>query len=222
MGAGDGTSPLLMAIINGQFDMAMLLIERGAEPEHGRRRTTARRRCGPPSNTQWQPRTRFPQPQEMELQKATYLDVMQALLDKGADPNARIMTHPWYLVYTGCGNRNCGLADTSGSTAFWRAAYCTDVEAMKLLVAYGADPNIPTIAPQRLPRAPGGGGAPPGRGRRHHADRCEGPWRSTTRRSFRYGGPGAFADPRRGRRRVRRRLRRQRPSSRARTAGCAA
>ena len=39
-------------------------------------------------NTQWQPRTRFPQPQEMELQKATYLDVMKALLEKGADPNA--------------------------------------------------------------------------------------------------------------------------------------
>ena len=52
------------------------------------------------------------------------------------------------MVYTGCGNRNCGLADTAGSTAFWRAAYATDVEAMRLLVKYGADPNIPTMAPQ--------------------------------------------------------------------------
>ena len=33
VGAGDATSPLLMAVINGQFDMAMFLIERGAEPE---------------------------------------------------------------------------------------------------------------------------------------------------------------------------------------------
>ena len=82
--AGDGTSPLLTAVINGQFDMAMLLIKRGADPN-----ITAKSNGVSPLwaavNTQWQPRTRFPQPQEMELQKDTYLDVMQALLDKGAN-----------------------------------------------------------------------------------------------------------------------------------------
>src|SRR4029434_6595861 len=105
-------------------------------------------------NTQWQPRTRYPQPQEMEEQEATSLAVRTALLAKGADPDARLKTHPWYLVYSGCGNRNCGLADTAGSTAFWRAAYGTDLMAMKLLVAYGADPEIPTIAqPQPARRA---------------------------------------------------------------------
>jgi uncharacterized protein len=110
-------------------------------------------------NTQWQPRTRFPQPQEMELQKATYLDVMAKLLEKGADPNARLKQHPWYMVYSGCGNRNCGLADTSGSTAFWRAAYSTDVEAMRLLVKHGADAHIPSMAPrQAVRRGPEGGG----------------------------------------------------------------
>jgi hypothetical protein len=111
-------------------------------------------------NAQWQPRTRFPQPQEMDLQKATYLDVMKALLAHGADPDARLKTHPWYLVYSGCGNRNCGLADTAGSTAFWRAAYATDLDAMKLLVSYGADPNIPTVAPNVPVRRGGAGGAP--------------------------------------------------------------
>lgn len=156
--AGDGTSPLLTAVINGQFDMAMLLIKRGANPN-----LIAKNNGVSPLwaavNVMWQPRTRFPQPQEMELQKATYLDVMQALLDKGANVNHRISSHPWYLVYTGCGNRNCGLADTTGSTAFWRAAYGTDLMAMKLLVAYGADPNIPTTAPQQQIRR---GGGPPG------------------------------------------------------------
>ena len=155
---GDGTSPLVTAIINGEFDAAMLLIERGANVN-----LAAKNNGVDPlwaaANVPWQPRTRFPQPQEMELQKATYLDVMHALLEKGADPNHRITSHPWYLVYTGCGNRNCGLADTSGSTAFWRAAYGTDLLAMKLLVAYGADPNIPTIAPQQQVRR---GGGPPG------------------------------------------------------------
>ena len=33
---------------------------------------------------------------------------------------------------------------TPGSTAFWRAAQATDVAAMRLLVAHGADPKIPS------------------------------------------------------------------------------
>lgn len=162
VGAGDATSPLLMAVINGEFDLAMFLIERGANPNL----VAAGNGVAPlwaAVNTQWQPRTRYPQPQEMEQQKATYLDVMKALLAKGADPDARLRTHPWYLVYSGCGNRNCGLADTAGSTAFWRAAYATDLEAMRLLVAHGADPNIPTIAPS-VPVRRGGGGPPAGAG----------------------------------------------------------
>jgi uncharacterized protein len=153
---GDGTTPLVMAAINGQFDVAMMLIEQGADPNI----TTKGNAVAPlwaAINTQWQPRTRFPQPQEMELQKATYLDVMEALLKGGADPNARLQSHPWIMVYTGCGNRNCGLADTSGSTAFWRAAYSVDLDAMKLLVKYGADPHVPTVAPANFRR----GGPPP-------------------------------------------------------------
>ena len=77
-------------------------------------------------NAEWQPRTRFPQPQQHGFQRATYLDVMEALLEAGADADARLTRHPWYMVYSGCGNRNCGLVDTEGATAFWRAAYATD------------------------------------------------------------------------------------------------
>jgi len=154
--AGEATTPLLVAVINGQFDMAMVLIKKGANPNIAG--TNGAAPLWAAVNTQWQPRTRYPQPQEMEQQKATYLDVMKALLDAGADPDARLKTHPWYLVYSGCGNRNCGLADTSGSTAFWRAAYATDLEAMKLLASYGADPSIPTVAPPQPVRR---GGGPP-------------------------------------------------------------
>jgi ankyrin repeat protein len=188
VGAGDGTSPLLMAVINGQFDMAMLLIERGADPNIASTANGATPLWAA-VNAQWQPRTRFPQPQEMERQKATYLDVMKALLDKGADPNARLRSHPWYLVYTGCGNRNCGLADTSGSTAFWRAAYSVDVEAMKLLVSYGADPNIATMAPPVPIRR--GGGPPPGAGGPVAPTPAENQERYTAP-PIPPGGPGAF------------------------------
>jgi uncharacterized protein len=193
---GDNTSPLLTAVINGEFDMAMFLIERGADVN-----LAASNNGVTPLwaavNTAWQPRTRFPQPQQMELQKHTYLDVMKALLDKGADVNHRISSHPWYLVYTGCGNRNCGLADTTGSTAFWRAAYGTDLLAMKLLVAYGADPNIPTTAPRQQVRR--GGDAPPGAAAQPQG--AGGAIMPTAEKGMEkydappipYGGPGAFA-----------------------------
>jgi len=191
--AGDGTTPLLTAIINGQFDTAMMLVKRGANTN-----IAAKNNGVAPLwaavNTPWQPRTRFPQPQQMELQKHTYLEVMQAMLDKGADPNHRIGSHPWYLVYTGCGNRNCGLADTSGSTAFWRAAYGVDVMAMKLLVAYGADPNIATMSPRERARRGGdfvAGGQPQGAGgaimptAEKDMEKYDAP-------PIPYGGPGAF------------------------------
>ena len=69
---------------------------------------------------------------------------MRALLEGGADPNARTRSHIWYAAY------NAGRmgVDFTGATAFWRAAYALDVEAMRLLVSYGADPNIAT---QKLP-----------------------------------------------------------------------
>jgi len=148
--AGDGTSPLLMAIINAQYDLAIELIERGADPN-----IPAELNGVTPLwaavNSQWQPRTRYPQPQEHGFQQATYVDLMVVLLEAGADPDARLTKHPWYMVYTGCGNRNCGLEYTQGSTAFWRAAYATDVEAMRVLVAHGADPDIPSFTPAANP-----------------------------------------------------------------------
>jgi ankyrin repeat protein len=155
--AGDGSTPLVVAAINGQFDAAMLLVEKGANPNIAMKGTGVAPLWAV-INTQWQPRTRFPQPQNTEQQKHTYLELMEALLKAGADVNGRITAHPWIMVYTGCGNRNCGLADTSGSTAFWRAAYSVDVDAMKLLVKYGADVNIPTVAAAGFRR----GGPPPG------------------------------------------------------------
>ncbi len=162
---GDGHSPLLVALINGQFDVAMELIRRGADvnlssDSHGVTPLWAT------INARWQPRTRFPQPQEMDAQKADYFIVMQALLDKGADVNARIRVHPWYMVYTDCGNANCGLSNSAGATAFWRAAYGTDVDAMRFLVKNGADPNIPTFvaAAGRAGGAGARGGGGGGRG----------------------------------------------------------
>jgi ankyrin repeat protein len=153
----DHTTPLLEATINGQFDVALLLIDKGADVNKVAK--TGFTPLYATINTQWAPKSRYPQPQALQNQKASYLDVMEALLKKGADPNFRIPAQPFYFAYNNCGNANCGLESIEGTTPFWRAAYAVDVQAMKLLVAYHADPNIPSNPPAR--RGRGGRGAPP-------------------------------------------------------------
>jgi ankyrin repeat protein len=159
----DKTTPLLLAAINGQFDIAMTLIQRGADPN------LASLAGATPLyaviNTQWRPRSRFPQPHAVEFQKTTHLEVMEALLKAGARPNERIKVHLWYFAYNNCGSGNCGLENLEGTTAFWRAAYAVDVDAMKLLVKHGADPAIPSQrAAAQGGRGGGGGGGGGGRG----------------------------------------------------------
>ena len=144
--AGDGTSPLLMASINGQYDLAIALIELGADTNIASQ-LNGIAPLWAAINSRWQPRTRFPQPQAQSQQDHSYIDLMRTLLDNGADVDTRITLHPWYMVYTGCGNGNCGLVNTNGATAFWRAAYGTDLEAMKLLKEYGADTEVATKRP---------------------------------------------------------------------------
>ena len=103
-------------------------------------------------NVQWQPRSFYPQPRAYLQQKIGYLELMKKLLDKGADPNARYQRNTWFTQY----NFDLLRTDDSGATPFWRAAYASDIAAMKLLIAHGADPNDPDDEgrrPARLPRA---------------------------------------------------------------------
>ena len=158
--SGDNTTPLQIATMNGHFDLALRLIERGADPN------VATDGGATPLfaalNLQWAPRARYPQPRAHDQQEATYLDVMEALLEAGADPDVRTRKHLWYMSYN-----HCCSESVDGATPFWRAAYATDVEAMKLLRAYGADPNVPTRAPEPRRRrnadeaAPDPSGLPP-------------------------------------------------------------
>jgi uncharacterized protein len=157
--SGDRTSPLLIATLNGHFDLALRLLERGADPN------LASDGGATPLfaviNLQWAPRARYPQPRAHDQQNTTYLQAMDALLKAGADPNARTRKHLWYASFNFCCSESM-----DGATPFWRAAYATDVEAMRLLVAYGADPNITTQAPvprrpRRGPPEPDPSGVPP-------------------------------------------------------------
>jgi ankyrin repeat protein len=134
--AGDLTTPLLAAVINGNYDFAMMMLEAGADPN-----MLSDDGAGPlfaTLNIEWSLRTWYPQPQMFRTQETSYLELMKALLEAGANPNERVSTHIWYAAY------NAGRmgVDFTGATPFWRAAYATDVAAMRILHEYGADPNI--------------------------------------------------------------------------------
>jgi ankyrin repeat protein len=130
-----------MATINGHFDLARYLLDRGADP------SLASDAGATPLyaalNVHWAPKAFYPQPRAYLQQKNSYLDLMKALLDKGADPNVRLQRKVWYSSY----NFDVLRVDEIGATPFWRAAYASDLDAMKLLLAYGADPHIPTTRP---------------------------------------------------------------------------
>lgn len=142
--SGDGASALVIALLNGHFDLAMVLIEHGADPnllthDDGVSALFA------VLNTQW--RLMFPNhphPRAHETQEAEYMEVLNALLAAGADPNVPLKTHLWHSEYF---EQKLGL-DLTAATPFWRAALALDVEAMKALAAHGADPNLPTRLPE--------------------------------------------------------------------------
>ena len=151
---GDHTSPLLMAAINGHYDLTLALVKRGANPN-----LYSDAGAGPlfaVLNKEWAPSTRTPQPAFQLQQKTTYLEVMKALLDAKADPNARLTRSLWYTTY----NRDNLGVDFNGATPFLRAAYATDLPAMKMLLSAGADPNMGTIKPPPRARRAGSAAAP--------------------------------------------------------------
>jgi ankyrin repeat protein len=153
--ASDATSPLLVAALNGRFDLMLQLLERGADP------TLATFTDGATPlfavlQTRWPTVSGYPNRVAHLQQETQHLDALAALLQAGADPNVRLKTHLWYWEHGG----DIGV-DVTAATPFWRAAIAQDVEAMRLLVAYGADPEIPTIVAPELIR---GGRTPDGRG----------------------------------------------------------
>jgi len=148
--ATDSVTPLLQATINGHFDLAMELVQRGADVKlastHGLTPLYAA------INTFWHPRSRYPQPQAVQLQKTTHYELMSALIKSGADVNVRMKKNIWFFGYSNCGNANCGLELLDGTTPFWRATYAVDLEAMKLLKKAGAIDTMPSYRPPQLGR----------------------------------------------------------------------
>ena len=154
---GDRSTPMAVAAINGQYDLVMAFLERGGNPNIVNDDGVAP--LFAVLNNEWALRTWYPQPTAGAQQKASYLQLMEALLKGGADPNARTLSHIWYAAY----NTGRMGVEFTGATPFWRAAYALDVDAMRLLVKYGADPNIATMSfgAARRPNDPSGMPATP-------------------------------------------------------------
>jgi len=143
---GDNSTPMLIAAINGHFDLAKLLLDKGADANAAQHNGVTPLYAA--LNCQWAAKALYPQPRAYEQQQTSYLDLMKALLDKGANPNVRLTKKVWYSQY----DFDQSGVDEIGATPFWRAAYSADVDAMKLLVARGADFNIPTSKGAGRPR----------------------------------------------------------------------
>lgn len=133
----DGITPLYLAIINAHFDVAALLIERGADVRKADRAgRTPLFMAADAHSMEWLFSRPIPEPSG----ELTALDVAARLIAKGADVNARLTGRPFALHHDSNGNRNI----SEGATAFFKAATTSDLEMMRLLLAHGADPAIPT------------------------------------------------------------------------------
>lgn len=132
IGGPNGTSALVLAVMNGHFELAAKLVELGADPNADAQGWT------PLHQLAW---TRRP-PIQHGLPNAVFtghmdsLALAKVLLAHGANPNARQKKEP------ADGARN--VLNRIGATPFLLAAKAGDTDYMRVLVAGGADPKAPT------------------------------------------------------------------------------
>ncbi|HTP31184.1 MAG TPA: ankyrin repeat domain-containing protein [Candidatus Acidoferrales bacterium] len=133
--SGGKMTPLVMSIANGHYDLAMFLLDQGADPN--RAADSGLTPLYAAIDVQWAPKAWFPQP-NITQEKVSYLELMRALLEHGANPNAAVGEKLWFRSFT----NDYTWVDPAGATSFWRAAQSSDTAAMKLLVEHGADPKM--------------------------------------------------------------------------------
>ncbi|HVH28006.1 MAG TPA: ankyrin repeat domain-containing protein [Vicinamibacterales bacterium] len=138
----NGITPLIAAITNNHVDVARFLMDHGADIDA----------------SDWYGRTPLwaaVETRNMDVDNATFknsidrqpfLELIQVLLERGADPNVRMKEVPpirrQFLRTTG----SLSWVDFTGQTPFLTASLAGDLAVMRLLLARGADPHIPTFA----------------------------------------------------------------------------
>jgi ankyrin repeat protein len=139
LGDPDNVTPLIMALMNIHWDTAKLLIERGADVTlwdfYGQTPLYA----AVDMNT-------LPKGRRVELpatDATSGLEIITMLLDRGANPNAQTKLRiPHRQVPY---DRYTEPMLNIGVTPLIRAAKAGDVPVVKLLLAHGADPNLPNF-----------------------------------------------------------------------------
>ena len=141
----DSTSVMGLAVINSQFDIAVLLLENGANPKAADSRGSLLHALA------WMRRPGSSNRPGPAQPIGDSLELAKALLARGANPNARIA---WKEIPF---DRDDGEAKSPpniavgrdfltmvGATPFFLAAKNGDVALMRVLAANGADPRLPT------------------------------------------------------------------------------
>ncbi len=152
----EGITPLINALINGHFDAASALLDAGADPNVAD--VVGRTPLYAAVDMNTVPSSNRPGPKTIE-NEATGLEVITKLLDKGANPNARLKKQPPFRTKV---DRGSDSMLGAGTTPFLRAARAGDTAAMRLLLKRGADPTIangsdvPQDVSQPARRQPGG------------------------------------------------------------------
>jgi ankyrin repeat protein len=135
----DGITPLLSALLNAHFDTAKFLLDAGANP----------------NKWDWWGRTPLyaavdyntvphgGRPDRPSLDDTTSSQMIEILLDAGANPNAQLKLFPPYRSLRM--DRGADAIIDIGTTPLLRAARAGDVEAMKLLLARGALVDLPQV-----------------------------------------------------------------------------
>jgi ankyrin repeat protein len=132
-----GSTPLLVATMRGQVPLALFLLERGADPNAADAGLTPLHWA----STTWETGTANPiygldDPMSGIPDRQAKIQLVRALLARGADPNARIaQPAPGFAG---------GYEDEVGATPFLLASSIADVEMMRILLEAGADPTLVT------------------------------------------------------------------------------
>jgi ankyrin repeat protein len=134
----DGLSPVVLALINGHYDAAAALLDAGTDVNLVDYAGRGALYAAVDFNTM--PSSNRPAPEVLE-ERHTALDIITMLLERGADPNAALGRISPYRAKLDRGN---DFVLGKGTTPLLRAAKAGDIDAMRALLAHGADATAVT------------------------------------------------------------------------------
>jgi ankyrin repeat protein len=135
----EGVTPLITAIANFHFDAARILIEAGANPDKWDWWGRSPLYLAADVNTI----PRGGRADAPSTDETSSLDIIELLLKRGANPNTQLKLLPPFRN-VGADRGVDGLL-TTGASPLLRAAKGLDAPAVKLMMEYGGNPNLPQV-----------------------------------------------------------------------------